>query len=69
MSVDLVRRPRFAPLAAPVVVVADQFLFLRVHGDDGFASPQGPLDGAVNMLELRVAIGVIVPFFGLAIAL
>src|SRR6266700_4760643 len=69
MSVDLVRRPRLAPLAALVLVVADQFLLLRVHGNDGLARPQGEFNGSVDMPELRVAIGVIVPLLGLAVAL
>jgi len=68
MSVDLVRRPRFAPLAALVLVVANQLLFPGVHGNDGRARPQGVLDGAVDMPELRVAIGMIVPLLGLAVA-
>jgi hypothetical protein len=61
MSVDLVRCPRFAPLAALVLVIFDQFLLLRVHGNDGLAGPQSPFDGAVDMPELRVTIGMIVP--------
>src|ERR1700694_5150821 len=69
MSVDLVRRPRLAPLAALVLVVADQLLLLRVNGNDGLARPQSVFDGAVDMSELRVAIGMIAPFFGLAVAL
>src|ERR1035441_7686997 len=69
MSIDLGRRPRLAPLAALVLVVADQFLLLRVHGNDGLARPQSVFDGAVDMPELRVAIGMIAPFLGLAVAL
>src|ERR1035441_6854970 len=69
MPVDLVRRPRFTPLAALVLVVADQFLLLRIHGNDGLARPQSLFDGAVDMPELRVAIGMIVPLLGLAVAL
>jgi hypothetical protein len=61
--------PSFAPLAALVLVIADQFLFLRVHGNDGLACPQSAFDGAVDMPELRVAIGMIVPLLGLAVAL
>ena len=34
----------------------------------GSSRPQGVLDGAVEIAELRVAIGVIVPLLGLAIA-
>src|ERR1035437_5598809 len=61
VSVDLVRRSLFAPLAALVLVIADQFLFLRVHGNDRLACTQSAFDGAVDMPELRVAIGMIVP--------
>ena len=46
MSVDLLPPSPFTPLAALVIVVADQFLFLRVYGDDGLARRQGALDGA-----------------------
>src|ERR1019366_74998 len=61
--------PCFAPLAAMILVVADQFLLLRVHGNDGLARPQSLFDCAVDMPELRVAIGVRVPLLGLAVAL
>jgi len=59
MPVDLVRRPRFAPLAALVLVVADLFHLLRVH--DGLTRPQSLFDGAVDIPELRIAIRMIVP--------
>ena len=52
VAVDLVRRRCFAPLADLIVVVADQILFLRVHGNDGLARPQGSFDGAVDMPKL-----------------
>ena len=56
MYVDLVRHFGWAPLAAPVLVVADQFLLFRVDGNDGLASPQSAFNGTVDMPELRVAI-------------
>ena len=43
--------------------------FFRVHGNDGLARPQGALDGEGDLLELGVAIGMVVPFLGLAVAL
>ena len=69
MSVDLVRRPRFTPLAAPVLVIADQFLLLRFHGNDRLACSQSVFDRAVDMPELRIAIGMIASLLGLAVAL
>ena len=61
--------PRLTPLAALVLVVADQFLLLRVHGNDWLARPQSLFDGAIDMPELRVAIRMIAPFLSLAVAL
>src|ERR1700694_5577108 len=58
MPVDLLRRPRLAPLAARILRVADQFLLLRVHGNDWFAYPQRLFDSA-DISELRVAVGMI----------
>src|SRR5580658_3906667 len=69
MSVNLVRCPRFAPLTARILVIADQFLLLGVHGNDRLASPQSVFDGTIDMPELRVAVGMILPFLGLAVTL
>ena len=69
MPVDLLRRPCLAPLAALILIVADQFLLLRVHRNDRFAYPQRLFDGAVDISELRVAVGMIAPLLGLAVAL
>src|ERR1700694_608064 len=69
MPVALLRRPRLAPLAARILIVADQFLLLRVHGNDWFAYPQRLFDSAVDISELRVAVGMIAPLLGLAVAL
>ena len=68
MSVDRVRRSRLTPLLALVPVITDQFLLLRVHGNNGVARPQSVFDGAVDMPELRVSIGMIVALLGLAVA-
>src|SRR4029453_12748627 len=69
MSVDLIRRSPFAPLAALVLVIADQLLLLRVHGYHGFARPQSLFDSAVDMPELRVTIRMIASLLGLAVTL
>jgi len=65
MSLDLVRRSRLVPLAALVLVVADQFLLFRVYGNDRLARPQSTFHGAVDMTELRIAIGMLIPLLGL----
>jgi hypothetical protein len=46
------------PVAAGVAVVADQLLFLRVHGNDGLAARLSREDLGVDVFELGVAIGV-----------
>jgi hypothetical protein len=49
-------------LAARVLVIADQFLLLRVHRNHRFPCPQSGFDSAVDVTELRIAIGMIFPF-------
>ena len=69
MAVHLQGLFRGQPLLAGIVVVSQQFLLLRVHGDDGRALGQSPLDLCVDMAELRVTVGMILPLFRLAVAL
>src|SRR5450432_688024 len=53
------------PLAAPVLEVADQLLLLRVDGDDRHAALDAVLGLGVDVLELRVAIGMLLALDGL----
>ena len=69
VTVHLERLLRGPPLPAAVVVVSQQFLLLGVHGDDGRPLGQSPLDLRVDMAELRVAVGMVLAFFRLAVAL
>src|SRR3989454_7108907 len=57
------------PLPSSVRIVSDQFLLLGVHRDDGRPLCQGPLDLRVDVAELRVAVGMVVPLFHLTVAL
>jgi len=45
------------PVAAGVAVVADQFLFLRIHGNDRLPGRLGRKDLGVDVFELGVAVG------------
>src|SRR5665213_2590817 len=58
-----------APLAAFVLVVSDQFLFFGVHGNHGPSLLQRQAHLLVDMPELGVAIRMILPLLGLAVAL
>src|SRR5712692_4178529 len=58
-----------APLPALVLVIPDQLLLLRVHGDDRSAPGQRPADLIIDVLELRVAVGMIRAFLGLPVPL
>jgi hypothetical protein len=58
-----------APLPALVLVVPDQLLLLRVHGDDWSAPGQRPADLIIDVLELRIAVGMIRAFLSLPVAL
>src|SRR5271157_784071 len=58
----LLRFPLGLPLAASLVVPADQFLLLRVNRDDRPAIAEIPLGQAADVLELCVAIWVLRPF-------
>jgi hypothetical protein len=55
------------PRAAGVAEIPDQFPLLGVDGDHGLVTLLEPPDTSVDVLELRVAIGVVVPLLGLAI--
>src|SRR5713101_8855598 len=57
------------PLTARVLEVTDQFLLLRVDGDDGLRGRLEPPDLLVDIPELRVAVGMGRPFARLAIGL
>ena len=57
------------PLLARIIVVADEFLFLGVHRNHRPSRRQGFFNAGVDMAELRIPVGVIVAFLGLAIAL
>src|SRR5262249_56876408 len=57
------------PFLAGVLVIADQFLLLGIDRDDRLAAPLERPDLAVDVLELGVAVGVILPLLRLAVGL
>jgi hypothetical protein len=65
MGLHVSGRLALPPLPARVRVVSDQFLLLRVHRDDRAPRGQRPADLRVDVLELRVAVGMIRAFLGL----
>ena len=50
-------------------MVSDQFLLLGIDRDDRLATPLERSDLAVDVLELGIAVGVILPLLGLAVGL
>jgi hypothetical protein len=60
---------RRKPLLAAIVVIADQFFLFRVHGNYRPALLKVSLHGGIDVPELRIAIGMILSLFGLAVAL
>ena len=54
---------------APILVVPDEFLLLRVNGDGGLAPPLLLDDRCVDELELRVAVRVLLPLLVLSVGL
>src|SRR5271167_2011278 len=57
MHVDVARRAFRAPVRSAVLEVADQLFFLRIDGDDRLTVRLRRNDVRVDVLELRVAVG------------
>ena len=57
------------PLCPAIHVVADEFLLLGVYGNDRLGRAHLPRDAGVDVLELRVAVGMLIPLDRLAVAL
>lgn len=57
------------PLLASIVVVAHEFLLLGIDRNDRQPCGQAPLHAGVDVTELGVEVGMIVPFLCLAVAL
>jgi hypothetical protein len=55
--------------SASVVVLPDQFLLLGVHRDDRLARGEEAPAGPVDVPELGIAVGVLLPFQGLGVGL
>lgn len=62
-------RLRRAPLPSPMLIVAEQFLLLRIDRDHGPFRPQRLAHLLINELEVRLPIGMIGPFRHLPIRL
>ena len=56
MNIDLLGAPPGLPLLTAVLEVADQFLLLRIDGDDWLISRLERLDRRIDVLELRIAV-------------
>ena len=65
VHLHVLRRLRRLPLPAGVLEFPDQFLLLRVDGDHRLALLQEGRGRRVDVLELGVAIGMLLPFAGL----
>jgi hypothetical protein len=62
--------PALAPqFPAAVLEIADQLLLFGVDGDGRLPAPPEALDDVIDVLELRIAIGMLVPFAGLGVGL
>jgi hypothetical protein len=59
MHVDVDRGPCRVELAPPILERADQFTLLRIDGDRGLARRDLATQGLVDMLELRIPIGML----------
>ena len=57
------------PLPPVVLVVADKFLFLGVHGNHRRSPVDAAFRQTIDVLELGVAIGIALAFLGFAVAL
>ena len=68
MHIDLDRLAFRLPFLPGIPVVSDEFLLLGV-GDDWPASAQERLALALDVTKLNIAIGMLLPFFGLGITL
>src|SRR5713101_8461363 len=69
MAIHEFGRLALAPLTTLVLVIPNQLLLLRVHGDDRSARGQRPAYVIVDVLELRVAVWMIRSFLGLPVPL
>src|SRR3972149_2225336 len=69
MALHEVGRLALSPLPARVLVIPNQLLLLRVHGDHRSARGPRPADVTVDVLELRVAVWLIRSFLGLPVPL
>ena len=69
MTLNLYRLPGGTPLLACVIVVAEEFFLLGIHGNDRTAFPQALSRGGADVPKLGVTVRMIFPFLGLPIAL
>jgi hypothetical protein len=69
VGVDLDRLPAGRPLAPDGLEIADQLLLLGVNADHRLTGRKGRRDGVVDVLELRVAVGVLGTLAGLDVGL
>jgi hypothetical protein len=69
VRVDLDRLPLGRPFSPVVLELADQLPLLRIHRYDRLLGGQRGGDGVVDVVKLRVAIGMLGPLPGLAVAL
>jgi len=66
---DALGLPFRFPFLPGILVIADQFLLLGVYRDDRLAAPLERAHPAVDILELRVAVGVVRTLLGLTVDL
>src|SRR5260370_27868837 len=69
MSTQITGPPRRPSVGPAVLESPHQFLLLRVHRDDRLTALLKTLDHCVDMLKLRIAVGMILSLLRLAVAL
>ena len=69
MPVDPGCRALLEPVPSIILVVPNQFFLLGVNGYDRIVVVHLPLNTAIDELKLSVAVGVLIPFLGLPVAL
>src|ERR1700730_5480749 len=69
MDIDLLGFSGRLPFLPGIGVVSDEFLLFGIDRDDRPALPQKGLPLALDLAKLGVTIGMLLPFFGLGIAL
>ena len=69
MTLDWARMLRRQPLLTLIFIVSDELLLLRVYRDDRDALFETLLNLCADVAKLRITVGMVCTFLGLAVAL